>query len=311
MDLRRKTNYPAVYSVHSDAVVGDKGKHFTNLMTTGTLVLVSISYKEGSMFGRKKIAMLVAEFLGTGVLTLVVLAVQRSTIGVPYFVAIAAGLAVASLSLIFGSVSGAHFNPAITIGLWSARKVRTLPAISYVIVQCLGGWAAYGIYGYFVNNSLQKIGGHYTARVLIAEAVGALIFALVWAAVAAQRLAASTVGAGLTLGLIVASSASIGLLNPAVALGTRAWTIWGSLGWGTYVLGPIIGGVIGFNLYQLFFGDTDTTKVIPAGATTTTVTGKSNVVKVAKPVVTAKPARATAVKTTRTTAKKPAARKRK
>jgi len=257
------------------------------------------------MFGRKKIAMLVAEFLGTGVLTLVILAVQRSTIGVPYFVAIAAGLAVAALSLIFGSVSGAHFNPAITIGLWSARKVRTLPAISYIIVQLLGGWAAYGIYGYFVNNKLQQIGGHYTARVLIAEAIGMLIFALVWAAVSAQRLAASVVGAGFTLGLIVAASASIGLLNPAVALGTRAWTVWGSLGWGTYVLGPIIGAVIGFNLYQLFFGDTETLKVVPAGATSTTTTGRSNVVRVAKP------ARASAARSTRSTAKKPTTRKRK
>jgi glycerol uptake facilitator-like aquaporin len=239
------------------------------------------------MFGRKKVAMLVAEFLGTGVLTLVVLAVQRSTIGVPYFVAIAAGLAVAALSLIFGSISGAHFNPAITIGLWSARKVRTLPAISYVVVQLLGGWAAYGIYGYFVNNSLQKIGGNFTARVLIAEAVGAFIFAVIWAAVSAQRLAASAVGAGLTLGLIVASSASIALLNPAVALGTRAWTIWGSLGWGTYVLGPVVGAVIGFNLYQLLFAETEGTTVVPAKANSVALTGRSTV-KVTKPAVATK-----------------------
>jgi len=207
------------------------------------------------MFGRKKIAMLVAEFVGTGVLTLVVLAVQRSTIGVPYFVALAAGLAVAALSIVLASASGAHFNPAITIGLWSTRKVKTLAAATYVVAQLLGGWAAYGVYTYFVNNSLQTIGGHYSARVLVAEAVGAFIFAFVWAAVAAQRLSASWVGAGLTLGVVVAAVASIGFVNPAVALGARAWNIWGSMGWGTYVLGPVIGGVVGFNLYQIFFTD--------------------------------------------------------
>jgi aquaporin Z len=207
------------------------------------------------MFGRKKVAMIVAEFLGTGVLTLVVLAVQRSTIGIAYFVALAAGLTVAALSYVFASDSGAHFNPAITIGLWSVRKVKTVAAASYVVAQLLGAWAAYGVYTYFVNTSLQEIGGHYTARVLVAEAVGAFIFALVWAAVSAKKLSASLVGAGLTLGIIVAAVASIGFVNPAVALGARAWNIWGSMGWGTFVLGPVIGGVVGFNLYQLVFSE--------------------------------------------------------
>jgi aquaporin Z len=209
------------------------------------------------MFGRKKIAMLVAEFLGTGVLTLVVLAVQRSTIGIPYFVALAAGLVVSSLSFVFGGASGAHFNPAITLGLWSVRKVKALPAVTYIVFQLLGGWAAYGIYTYFVNSSLQPIGGHYTARLLIAEAIGTFIFALVWAAVAAQKLSAGIVGVGLTLGIIVAASASVGVLNPAVALGVRAWTLGfkGSVGWGTYALGPVVGGVAGFWVYQLVFAD--------------------------------------------------------
>jgi glycerol uptake facilitator-like aquaporin len=207
------------------------------------------------MFGRNKVAMLVAEFLGTAVLTLVVLSVQRSTIGIAYFVALAAGLTVAALSYIFTNVSGAHFNPAITIGAWTARKVKTLPAISYIVAQLLGGWAAYVIYTYFVNSSLQKIGGNFTARVLVAEAIGMLVFAFIWAAVAAQKLSANIVGAGLTLGIIVASAASIGFLNPAVALGGRAWEIWGSMGWGTYLLGPVLGSIIAFNLYDLVFSE--------------------------------------------------------
>ena len=50
------------------------------------------------MFGRQKIAALVAEFLGAGVLTLVVLTVQRSSIGLPFFVAAAAGLSIVLMS---------------------------------------------------------------------------------------------------------------------------------------------------------------------------------------------------------------------
>lgn len=205
------------------------------------------------MFGRNKVAMLVAEFLGTGVLTLVVLSVQRSTIGIAYFVALAAGLAVASLSYVFSDVSGAHFNPAVTIGSLITGRVKVVAAAAYVVAQLLGAWAAYGVYTYFVNSSLQQIGGHYTARVLIAEAVGAFIFTFVWAAVAAKKLAPSLVGVGLTLGIIVSSVASIGFINPAVAMGARAWNIWGSMGWGTYAAGPILGGILGFGLYELVF----------------------------------------------------------
>lgn len=207
------------------------------------------------MFGRNKLAVVLAEFLGTGVLALVVLSVQRSNIGIPYFIAIAAGLAVAGLSMIFSEVSGAHFNPAITIGRWSARKIKTLDAALYVVAQLLGGWAAYGIYRYFINTGWPQVAGHFTARVMIAEAVGAFVFAIVWAAVSARKLSASVVGFGLTLGVLVASSASAALLNPAVALADRVWNVWGALGWGTYVLGPIVGAVVAFNLYELVFAD--------------------------------------------------------
>lgn len=209
------------------------------------------------MFGRRKIAMLVAEFLGTGILTLVFLSVQRSTIGVPYFIALAAGLALAMAVYVVGEESGAHLNPAVTLAMWTARKVGTLTGALYIVVQLLGAWAAYGLYTYFVNSSFQPIGGNYTGRVLVAEAVGALVLGLGWAAVAYRAwlggAKAAIVGVSYALGIIVAAAAGLGIVNPAVALGTRAWEIWGSMGWGTYVLGPILGTVIAVNLYGLLF----------------------------------------------------------
>jgi glycerol uptake facilitator-like aquaporin len=202
------------------------------------------------MFGRKKIAMIVAEFLGTATLTLVVLAVSKSTIGIPYFVALAAGLTIAAMTLVVGVVSGAHLNPAITIGLWSARRIKTIPAIVYVAAQLVGGGAAYLLYTYFIGQHWQNT-GHFDGHVLVAEAVGTFVFSLGWAAAVYQKFgetkAATAVGAALTLGIIIASSASIGVLNPAVAFGMRSWVL------GTYVLGPILGAVIGFNLYALLF----------------------------------------------------------
>jgi glycerol uptake facilitator-like aquaporin len=206
------------------------------------------------LLGRNKIAMVVAEFLGTALLTAVVLAVSKSNIGIPYFLSIAAGLAVAAGTIIFGTVSGAHFNPAITIGLWSARRIKTIPALAYIAAQLLGGACAYLLYTYFVNTHWSN-GGDYDSRVLVAEAAGTFILALGWAAAVYQKLdlgkAAFVVGGALTLGIMVASVAAAGTLNPAVALGARSWE------WGTTLLGPILGAVIGFNLYALLFAPTD------------------------------------------------------
>ncbi len=214
---------------------------------------------------RKKIAMILAEFLGTAVLTAVVLAVSKSNLGVPYFVGLAAGLAIAAGTLVFGAVSGAHFNPAITIGLWSARRVKTLPAIVYVAAQLLGGIVAYLLYTYFVNSHWSNT-GTYDARVLVAEAVGTFVFSLGWAAAVYNKLevgkAAFVVGGSLVLGILVASVASSALLNPAVALGMRSWV------WGTYALGPILGAIIGFNLYALLFAPANSL-VVPGIGTKT------------------------------------------
>ena len=239
------------------------------------------------MFGRKQIAMLVAEFLGTSVLTLAVLSIRYSTVGsAPYFVALGAGLTVALLLFVFGTTSGAQLNPAVTIALWTARKIQTVPAAFYIVFQLLGAWAAYGVFRYFAGTGLQAIGGHYLTRVLVAEAVGAFIFVFAWSAVVAQRYAngalAASIGLAFAVAILVASSVpyikslpiAIGLVNPAIALGMHAWDIWGSMGWGTYVLGPVAGGVVAANLYEVVFAGADrvvsSAKVAPVVRKTTT-----------------------------------------
>lgn len=198
---------------------------------------------------RAKIAMVVAEFLGTAVLTLVALSVTRIQ-GSPFFVAVAAGVALTALFLVLGTISGAQLNPAVTIGLLTTRRIKAVPAAVYMAAQFLGGWAAYGLYTYFTALHLSN-NGHFDSRVMAAEAAGAFIFALGWSAQMYNRYAPSkaafVVGGSLMLGMIVAALASAGVVNPAMALGMRLW------GWGTYVLGPVLGAVIGFNLYALLF----------------------------------------------------------
>ncbi len=198
---------------------------------------------------RAKIAMVVAEFLGTAILTLIVLAVTRIQ-GSPFFVALAAGLTLAALVLVLRTISGAQFNPAITLGLLTARRVKAVPALVYIVAQLLGGWMAYLLYTYFLNIHMPN-SGHFDSRVLVAEAAGAFVFSMGWAAQIYNRYdggkAAFVLGGSLAAGMIVASLASAGMVNPGVALGLRLW------GWGTYVLGPLLGAIIGFNLYALLF----------------------------------------------------------
>jgi glycerol uptake facilitator len=194
--------------------------------------------------------MIMAEFLGAGLLTLAVLAVSKSTIGIPYFVAIAAGLVVATVTLTLGAVSGAHLNPIVTIGLWSLRKIKTVPAIVYIASQLLGGFAAYWLFTYLIGQTWPT-SGEFEGKILVAEAAGAFIFALGWAAVVYQKFepgkAAAVIGMSLMLAIVVSSAGAGGIVNPAVALGVKSWV------WGTYVLGPVLGAIIGFNLYSLLF----------------------------------------------------------
>jgi glycerol uptake facilitator protein len=211
------------------------------------------------LLSRKKIAMVVAEFLGTGLLTLAFL-VTKTTIGMPYFVALGAGLVVALAVLVLGSASGAHLNPAITIGLWTVRRVKTLPAVVYIAAQLVGGAAAYLLFTYYIGQDLKN-NSHFDSKILVSEAVGAFVFSLGWAAVVYQKLEggmrAAVLGLSIAAGVIVASVTGYGMVNPAVALGMHNWA------WASTVLGPVLGALIGFNLYALLFA--------PLSAVSTTV----------------------------------------
>ena len=200
---------------------------------------------------RSKIAMLLAEFLGTAALATVAINITRSQIGIGYFVAIGLSAALAALVLVFAAASGAHFNPAVTLGLWTLRKVPTLQAIAYIAAQILGGVAAWKLGQYLSGAELRNIAGDsFKLRILIAEAAGTMVFGMGYAAAAYHKHTgaryAATVGGALFVGILVASLASNAMLNPAVALGNQSWGR-------AYIFGPIIGAVLGMNLYAILF----------------------------------------------------------
>jgi glycerol uptake facilitator-like aquaporin len=203
---------------------------------------------------RSKIAMLVAEFLGTGILATAVINVARSQIGIGYFVAFSAAITFTVLTLVFSATSGAHFNPAVTIGMWTLRKIQTLQALAYLAAQMLGGFTAWRLAEYFTGQKLASIAGKdFEWKIFVAEMLGTFVFTFGIAAAIYQKYEgaklAATVGLSLFAGVVVASLASNATLNPAVALANQTWGR-------AYIFGPIVGSVVAMNLYALLFAPT-------------------------------------------------------
>ncbi|MDB5166266.1 MAG: major intrinsic protein [Candidatus Saccharibacteria bacterium] len=251
------------------------------------------------MFSRRQLAAYLGEFLGTAGLTLSVLAVAKSNLGsLPFFVAMATGLATTVLVFVFSSGNSyAQLNPAVTLGLWTIRRVKSLEAILNIALQLLGGFAALSLFTYFVNTTIPTSNLEFTGRVMVAEAVGTFILAFGWAAALYNGYRGLALGASVGLatlaGMVVATSASAALLNPAVALGVNQWE------WGTYVLGPVLGALIGFNLYSLLFAAPE--KVVAVAAETAVVSEAPVATKTTvdkKPVAAKKAAKTPAVKKT-------------
>ncbi|OGL35691.1 hypothetical protein A3F65_01210 [Candidatus Saccharibacteria bacterium RIFCSPHIGHO2_12_FULL_47_16b] len=196
-----------------------------------------------------------AEFLGTAILTMTFL-IMAGYAAFPFYVGLSAAIALAVVYLLFGHVSGAHANPAVTFGLWTARRIPTLRAVVYIASQILGGLAAWQLYQYITGRALASSTTEFSAPILIAEAVGTAILAAGLCAALTRRFdafhSAVTYGSALFVGLLIAalaltsSQGYVGYVNPAVALGLKHW--------GTaYVLGPMLGGLVGVNLYYWLF----------------------------------------------------------
>lgn len=204
------------------------------------------------MFGREKIAAIVAELIGTFLLASVVLGmIGRTTF--PFFAALAAGLVVMAMTLAFSNVTAGYYNPAITVAAWTVRRLQTTQAIVYIAAQMLGGVVAWTLNEWLLGTTLKNIANTtFDWRLFTAEAVGTGIFAMILAAAAYQGFKgvvnALNAGMGLALGILIASFAGNGLVNPAVAVGVQSWSF-------IYAAGPVLGALVGMQLYVMLFTD--------------------------------------------------------
>lgn len=250
----------------------------TAKVTKTTTVKAVAAVKPSSLFSSPLtrapfVGALVAEFIGTFLLATSIIAGQGQPIIVLF--------AIAGVVLLVGTLSGAHLNPAMTLGAWVTRKITGLRAVGYIVAQFLGALAALGILNAFISGAAQSaeasIYGATTLfqaaaipagkewYVFFAELVGTLILGLAVASalrIKGDRVASAlTVGFGIFVALLLAASAAAyvggsAILNPAVALSLQALKIemWPLA---IYVLAPIVGGVLGFILHDILRVESD------------------------------------------------------
>ena len=222
-----------------------------------------------------------AEFIGTFWLVLggcgsAVLAAAFPDVGIGLLgVSLAFGLTVVTGAYALGPVSGGHFNPAVSVGLWTGGRFPAALLLPYIVAQVLGGIAGAGVLfliasgkadfslaGGFASNGydLHSPGGYSMVAALVCEVVMTFMFLIVILGTTHQRapvgFAGIAIGLGLTLIHLISSPVTNTSVNPARSTGTavfvggwalqQLWLFW---------LAPIVGAAIaGFTHKALLEG---------------------------------------------------------
>lgn len=201
---------------------------------------------------------LVAELIGTFALIFVGAGAGALGVGGLVGVALAHGLVIVAFAYAYGEVSGAHLNPAVTIGLWVARQVDAARALAYVAAQVAGGVLGAFALRFALGGSESGLGatllapGVTASRGLFVEAVLTffLVNTILNAAVAGRGGSHAGLAIGLTLTFAILAGGPLtgASLNPARTIGPAVATgnyadLW------IYLVGPVVGAVVAALLY--------------------------------------------------------------
>ena len=204
---------------------------------------------------------LTAELLGTFFLVYFGAGAATNAAGGLVGVALAHAFALALAVWIFGSVSGAHVNPAVSIALALKGRLAWVDVALYVVAQLVGAflaalmvWATFGQAGVDAGLGATHVGsGFSTAGALLAEIVGTfLLVSAVYILAVRERVPVGFAGLGIGVALGAAILAigpvSGASLNPARSFGPElVLTIAGDPDWSKfwiYLVGPIVGAIL-------------------------------------------------------------------
>lgn len=219
-----------------------------------------------------------AEFFGTFWLVLggcgsAVLAAGFPELGIGFMgVAFAFGLTVLTMVYAVGHISGGHFNPAVSFGLWSAGKFETKELLPYIAAQVIGGtlgalvlyMIASGQAGFeaggFASNGFGELspGKYNLGSVIITEVVMTFMFLFIILGAIDERTPAGfagiAIGLGLTLIHLISIPVSNTSVNPARSTAAALFADTAAMGqlwvfWAAPIAGAVLAGVV----WKLFF----------------------------------------------------------
>ncbi|MFY8031343.1 MAG: aquaporin Z [Devosia sp.] len=216
-----------------------------------------------------------AEFIGTFWLVFAgcgsaVLAAGVPEVGIGFVgVSLAFGLSVLTMAYAVGSISGGHFNPAVTLGLVLAGRAEARELVPYWIAQLLGGVVgagilyiiASGVAGYtpggFASNGYDTLspGGYGMLAALVAEVVLTAVFLLVilgsTSKAAPAGFAPIAIGLSLTLIHLISIPVTNTSVNPARSTAAAIFAQNGAIGqlW-LFWLAPLVGAALGALIWR-------------------------------------------------------------
>ena len=223
-----------------------------------------------------------AEFLGTFTLTLggcgaAVLAAGFPQLGIAFAgVALAFGLTVLCMAYALGHISGGHFNPAVTVGLWAGGRVDGASVLPYIVAQVLGAVAGatvlYAIAmgkpdwvpGGFASNGYGDLspGKYNVISCLITEVVMTFLFLIVILGSTSSRapsgFAPIAIGLALTLIHLVSIPVTNTSVNPARSTGPALFAGGAYIGqlW-LFWMAPMAGALLAGGVGRILFKDPD------------------------------------------------------
>ncbi len=225
---------------------------------------------------------LLAEFIGTFWLVLggcgsAVLAAGIPELGIGFAgVALAFGLTVLSGAYALGHISGAHFNPAVSIGLWMGGRFDGKELPGYIISQVLGGIAGAGVLyliasgtadfslGGFAANGFGELSpmGYDMTSALVTEVVMTFMFLIVILGAthknASPGFAGLAIGLALTLIHLISIPVTNTSVNPARSTSQALFVGGEHLGqlW-LFWVAPIIGAILAGLVYKFMAPNND------------------------------------------------------
>jgi aquaporin Z len=197
----------------------------------------------------------VVEFIGTFFLVLTIGMVVLG--GKGDFASL--GIAAVLMVMIYagGHISGAHYNPAVTLAVLIRGRITATDAIGYIIVQILGAIAGAYLVTYFWEKLPEVLPQANSFRAIVAEFLGTFALAYVVLNVATSKETAGNSYYGLAIGFTVMAMAyafgsiSGGAFNPAVAVGICIMQLAGWSDIWIYIVGCFAGGLVAGLMFRL------------------------------------------------------------